>query len=182
MSVFPRLHVLLTACLLGLLTVSCQRANYSFQGANDDALVTSIPVDSTALVKVSMPPSVTSAEVATTLISPISHRQFARSATSRPLSTRIPSRLPAWQTIRVKRQSYPRVASKTDRSSALSEDTKFTILLLSGALLLIGGGVVLAFGVGGALAVTGGVVLMLAGLCLGLFCLYVSLLGHQSMH
>lgn len=182
MSVFLRLRFLFNACLLGLLTVSCQRANYSFRAANENAPVTSPPLDSAALVTVRMPLFVTPEQVTATLPSPANHRKFARAATPKALPIRMPSHLLARRITRVSYRAHPRAASNVHRSSALSEDTKFLILLLGGALLLVGGGLVLVFGVGGWLAVASGGALVLTGLCLGLFCLYVSLLGHQSMH
>jgi hypothetical protein len=71
------------------------------------------------------------------------------------------------------RSSYP---------FGLHENTVMTILFLGSALLLMGLGIAVAVKGRGGLAVAGGVVLMVVGLAIGLFWLYVYLLakGYQK--
>ena len=63
--------------------------------------------------------------------------------------------------------------NEAQRSPMLSEDFKFISLLVAGTLVLLGAGLFLISGVGGGLAVAGGILLVLAGLAVGLFTLYV---------
>jgi hypothetical protein len=60
----------------------------------------------------------------------------------------------------------------------MSEDAQLILVSIIAALLLAGG-LFLAFGVGGWLAVTGGILLALVGMAVGLIVLYAFAYTHQ---
>lgn len=81
----------------------------------------------------------------------------------------------------LKRRPEPSVVKHSRRLPKISEDTKVITLGIALTLALIAGGILLLSTIAGWLATTGGVLLILAGIAVGLFLLYAFLFGSQSM-
>ena len=73
-----------------------------------------------------------------------------------------------------------RPAGQIQRSPSLSEGTELKLFGIGVPVLLVAAGLFLAIGVGGWLAITGGIVLVLAGVAICSLTLYLYKFGNQS--
>ena len=64
----------------------------------------------------------------------------------------------------------------------MSEDTVFGLIFYGIGALLVAAGLTLAIGLGGGLAVAGGIVLVLLGLAMVLFWVYATAFGRNMGH
>lgn len=172
---------LLFTTMLALLGASCQRAAYSFRIVNERNPVLTSPTGSASPLNVVEEPVV----VPPTDISPALVKRRSRQLPSRTLhvssgrcSSPLQSRPRFQPRTSISPYSTVRLVSQPQRTPSLSENAKFISIFIAGTLLLLAAGLFLTFGVGGWLAVTGGVVLLLAGLAASLFTLYIATYKH----
>ena len=121
-----------------------------------------------------------SARIAKTPGRPVNGRSPFRFRDTLPAG--VASRRPFYSAIHqpmpFQRRAHPDLAKHSRRPSGMSEDAQLILVSIIAALLLAGG-LFLAFGVGGWLAVTGGILLALVGMAVGLIVLYAFAYTHQ---
>ena len=183
MTGFIRLRLAIVAGLL-LAATSCQRAGYSFHSPPGVLAGPTVPTGSLPDTEIPAPVHTLPAHIApspgqagngqppfrfrrATPIATASRRPFH--ALHQPL---MPIKCPLLR---------PHSVKRTRRLPAITEDTKVILLGTAAVLALLAGGIYLVSAVAGWLALTGGILLIVTGVVVGLFLLYAFLFGSQSM-
>jgi hypothetical protein len=180
MTGFIRLRLAIVAGLL-LAATSCQRAGYSFHSP-PGALAG--PTGYLPDTEIAAPVHTLPAPIATPPGQAGNGQPSFRFRRVTPIATAgrqpfhalrhplMPSKRPLLRSHSVKR---------TRRLPTITEDTKVILLGTAAVLALLAGGIFLVSAVAGWLALTGGILLIVTGVVVGLFLLYAFLFGSQSM-